>query len=138
MNIGNVSVYVNDLDRAVAFYRDVLGWEVRSDEPIDGKRWVTVAPPGAKTSFALVKNFADWSPAMVGGWSGIVIDVPDAIRAYADLSSRGVEFAEPPRQEGDGWWASFADSEGNLFGLHDSRGRGTPAAKGLMTKFIGA
>jgi predicted enzyme related to lactoylglutathione lyase len=37
---------VDDHDRALAFYRDVLGLEVRNDVGFEGMRWVTVGPPG--------------------------------------------------------------------------------------------
>ncbi len=37
--------------------------------------------------------------------------------AYAELSSRGVQFADTPRKEFWGWWATFRDNEGNLYGL---------------------
>jgi predicted enzyme related to lactoylglutathione lyase len=138
VNIANVSVYVNDLERSIAFYRDVLGWDVTSDFPMGDSRWVTVAPKGQKTAFVLVKNFGDWSPDMVGGWSGIVLDVDDVQNTYTELTQKGVEFNEPPRSEPWGTWASFADSEGNFFGLHDNKRPNQPAEKGLMTRFLGA
>jgi predicted enzyme related to lactoylglutathione lyase len=39
------SVAVDDHEKALAFYRDVLGFEVRSDVSFEGLRWVTVGPP---------------------------------------------------------------------------------------------
>jgi predicted enzyme related to lactoylglutathione lyase len=39
------SVAVDDHDKALAFYRDVLGFEVRNDVSFEGMRWVTVGPP---------------------------------------------------------------------------------------------
>ena len=36
----------NDPDAALAFYRDVLGFEVRMDVGFKGLRWITVGPPG--------------------------------------------------------------------------------------------
>ena len=38
-------VSVSDQDEALTFYRDVLGFEVRSDVPFDQYRWLTVSPP---------------------------------------------------------------------------------------------
>ena len=53
--VGTVIVPVSDQDRALAFYRDTLGFEVRLDGTFgDGQRWLEVAPPGAETSLALV------------------------------------------------------------------------------------
>lgn len=39
------SVAVDDPDKALAFYRDVLGFQVRNDVSFEGKRWVSVCPP---------------------------------------------------------------------------------------------
>lgn len=139
MKIGNVSVYVNDLDRAIAFYRDVLGWEMRVDATMpDGSRWVAVAPPRAETGFTLVHRYSDWTPEMVGGWSGIVVEVEDVFKTYDELKERGVEFDETPRREPWGGWAAFSDSEGNRFGLHDHHAAGSPPEKTFMARFLGA
>ena len=52
---GTVIVPVSDQDRAIEFYTETLGFEVRGDTPYgDGDRWVEVAPAGAVTTIALV------------------------------------------------------------------------------------
>jgi predicted enzyme related to lactoylglutathione lyase len=137
MIIGNVSVYVDDLDRAIAFYRDVLGWRVTNDVPLGEQRWVTIAPPSSNSGFVLVHHYGDWSPEQVGGWSGVVLDVDNVEQAYAELAAKGVEFPEPPRQEEYGMWAAFADSERNLFGLRDAHRPYAPPPRGFMSKFLG-
>lgn len=46
---------VSDQGRALAFYRDVLGFEVRRDAALGGgARWIEVAPPGSAVTIALV------------------------------------------------------------------------------------
>ena len=52
----SVTINVRSLDDAVAFYVGVLGWEKRQDSDEAGMRWLTVAPPGAQTAFALSLN----------------------------------------------------------------------------------
>ena len=53
--IGTVIVPVSDQDRAIEFYTQTLGFELRGDTPYgDGDRWVDVAPAGADTTIALV------------------------------------------------------------------------------------
>jgi catechol 2,3-dioxygenase-like lactoylglutathione lyase family enzyme len=53
-----VSIPVADVDRAKAFYVDVLGFEERFDGPFgEGMRWVELAPPDAQASIALVTWF---------------------------------------------------------------------------------
>jgi catechol 2,3-dioxygenase-like lactoylglutathione lyase family enzyme len=50
----------DDPDAAVAFYRDILGFEVRNDVGYNGMRWITVGPPGQPgTSIVLHPPAAD-------------------------------------------------------------------------------
>ncbi len=119
MYISVVSVFVNDMDRAVDFYTKKLGWMKTMDVPMGADmRWVTVAPPGEKTSFTLTKGSPGWSPEKVGGFTGVIIEVDDVFQAQKDLSQTNIEFTEAARNEPWGGWAMFKDSEGNVHGLH--------------------
>lgn len=53
-SVGTVFVPVSDQDRALAFYVDTLGFELRGDWPYSGGRWIEVAPPGSANVLALV------------------------------------------------------------------------------------
>lgn len=57
--VGTVAVPVSDQDRALGFYVDQLGFEVRMDVPFGDGRWITVAPPGAATTIALLPAGSD-------------------------------------------------------------------------------
>ena len=73
-----VSIPVADVDRAKAFYVDVLGFEERFDGPFgEGMRWVELAPPGSQATIALVTWFDQMPPGSV---TGLVLDTPDAQR----------------------------------------------------------
>jgi catechol 2,3-dioxygenase-like lactoylglutathione lyase family enzyme len=51
----NITQLVSDQERSLAFYRDVLGFEVRRDVTVGaGSRWIEVAPPGSSVTIALV------------------------------------------------------------------------------------
>ena len=88
--VGRVCVTVADTDRAIEFYVDTLGFEVRSDDTFaDGKmRWIEVVPPGAATAIAL-------APPMEGGPtsvdSGIIISTDDIEADHAALRDAGVD-----------------------------------------------
>jgi len=121
MYISVVTLYVNDVDRAIDFYTKKLGWEKTMDVPMgEGMRWATVAPKGAQTAFTLTKGAPGWSPDKVGGSTGIVIEVDDVYQTHKQLKQNGVEFKEEPRTEPWGGYAVFKDSEGNEHGLHSS------------------
>ena len=120
MHISVVTLYVNDVDRAIDFYTNKLGWEKTMDAPMgDGLRWVTVAPSGAQTAFSLAKNFPKMSGS-AGGFTGVIIEVDDVYKAHDEFRKLDIEFADPPRTEPWGGWAMMKDSEGNMLGLHSS------------------
>ena len=85
--VGTVGIPVDDQDRALAFYRDQMGFEVRMDGTYPGGRWVEVAPPGASTSIALVQSRGDY-PAGVD--TGIRLSTDDAATDHEALASSGV------------------------------------------------
>lgn len=119
MYISAVTLFVNDVDRAINFYTKKLGWNKTADAPMgDGTRWVTVAPPGAQTAFTLVKGSATRSSGKVGHNSGVIIGVDDVHQSRIEFKKIGIEFTEGPRDEPWGGWAMFQDSEGNVHGLH--------------------
>ena len=121
-----VSIPVSDQQRALEFYRDVLGFEVRTDAPYgeemdsaEGGRWIEVAPKGAQTGFNLYAADAEGGQAP-GGMSPVVFDSDDIVATCEDLKAKGAEVTVDPAEMPWGWWAQFKDSEGNEFGLGQS------------------
>ncbi len=53
--VATVCIFVNDQDKAKAFYTDKLGFELRQDSPMGESRWIAVAPRGARTEVILYK-----------------------------------------------------------------------------------
>jgi catechol 2,3-dioxygenase-like lactoylglutathione lyase family enzyme len=87
--VGTVMVPVNDHDRAIAFYTEKLGFELRSDTPFgNGDRWVEVAPAGAATTVALVMPREGES---AGVQSRVAFSTSDIDADHAQLRERGVE-----------------------------------------------
>jgi predicted enzyme related to lactoylglutathione lyase len=116
--IQSVSVYVNDIEQAVDFYTNKLGFDKTEDAPLfegGDLRWVTVAPPGSNTQIVLVKGYADWSPERVGKFSGFVFNVDNIVDTFNQLEARGVEIVEKPSKQIWGMQAQFKDQDGNTF-----------------------
>ena len=117
-HIGIVTVHVQDLDRAVQFYTDRLGFEKRMDAPMGPDlRWVTVAPTGGETQIVLACGFADDAGARIGLGTGIVFNTSDIDATYRELSGRGVMFTEPPTRYPFGMQAQFVDQDNNGYVL---------------------
>lgn len=86
-----VAIPVADLERSKALFEG-LGFETRFDAELEADfRWIEVAPPGSATSLALVRT-GEGLPAGID--TGIRLVAPDARRAHAELTARGLEVGE--------------------------------------------
>lgn len=124
MKIYSADIYVHDLERAIEFYVDRLGFEKRTDAPMDdqGHRWVEVAPEGSDTVLILAQGFGVWSPEKVGGWSRLILRVDDMEETARRLESRAVEFEKEPESLPWGVYGEIRDPDGNVFGLLEPAG----------------
>jgi predicted enzyme related to lactoylglutathione lyase len=112
--IGQIFVNVKDLDRAIAFYRDILGMT-----------FLFQAPPNMAFfdcgGIRLMLGIAD-RPDLNHPASTIYYKVEDIERIYETFKARGVEFIVKPHLVApmptyDLWLADFKDSEGNFLAL---------------------
>jgi catechol 2,3-dioxygenase-like lactoylglutathione lyase family enzyme len=126
--VSNVAVYVLDQDRALKFYTEVLGFEVRSDSSLDGFRWLTVGPTDQPDLALLITvpappmfapDDAQTMQALIakGALSGGVLETDDCRATYQDLKARGVTFLQEPAERPYGVEAVFRDDSGNWFSL---------------------
>jgi catechol 2,3-dioxygenase-like lactoylglutathione lyase family enzyme len=117
--VRSVGIYVGDQDRAVEFWTKTLGFELLQDTAMgndpQAPRWIEVAPPDK--SVVLVLFTPAGQEDRVGTFSNVLFRVDDLTATYRDLSGQGVHFPEEPRQEFWGPWATFADPDGNTYGL---------------------
>jgi len=120
------TIIVDDYDEAIAFFTDVLDFDLTEDSPSltnDGraKRWVVVTPKGGATGILLARADGDVQEAAVGGQVagrvGFFLRVDDFDTALARLHRAGVEIVSPPRSESYGRVAVFLDVSGNRWDL---------------------
>jgi catechol 2,3-dioxygenase-like lactoylglutathione lyase family enzyme len=124
------TVYVIDQEEALEFYRDTLGFEVRTNMPMnDNLRWVTLSPKGQPDLELILAPItpgpmfnaetAEEMKALVKrGALGIgVFETDDVYGDYERLSKQGVEFVSPPREQFYGIEAVVKDNSGNWFSL---------------------
>jgi lactoylglutathione lyase len=110
-DVRTVGVPVTDQERALEFYRSVLGFEARMDVPFPGGRWIEVAPPGGTTTISLTAA-QEGSPAGVD--TGVRFTTPDAVADHAALSAAGVRMdGDVLRFPGVPPMFSFRDPDGN-------------------------
>ena len=116
----NVAIPVTDHDRAIGFYTDMLGFEVRFEATFGpGLRWVEVAPAGAQTVLAL-------APAQGGAGvdTGVRLTTTDAAAAHERLRSLGVAVDDILTMPGVPPMFVFRDLDGNrLYAVEESPGQ---------------
>ncbi|MGZ4351503.1 MAG: VOC family protein [Solirubrobacteraceae bacterium] len=126
MHLEHVALIVDDYDAAIAFFVDVLGFELVEDSPSrtnDGrpKRWVVVRPPGARTGLLLARADGEDQAQAAGrqfaGRVGLFLRVDDFRASYEQMRRAGVRFVSEPRDEPYGRVAVFFDIAGNRWDL---------------------
>ena len=128
--VSHTTVYVLDQDEALKFYRDKLGFEVRTDATMDGGfRWLTVGPKlQPDFEIALMKlsegPMCDAATCATlkelvkkGTFSIGVLETDDCRGTYAELTKKGVEFMGPPEERFYGIEAIGKDNSGNWFSM---------------------
>ena len=121
MRINLTSVLVDDQDKALRFYTDVLGFEKKTEIPLGEYRWLTVVSPDDPDGTELVLE-PDAHPAAKVFKEALVSDgipftsfaVDDAAAEFARLERLGVRFTQQPAQMGPVITAVFDDTCGNL------------------------
>jgi catechol 2,3-dioxygenase-like lactoylglutathione lyase family enzyme len=121
MKIVVTSVLVDDQEKALRFYTNVLGFEKKQDIPTGDARWLTVVSPQDRDGTELLLE-PDAHPAAKPFKKALVDDgipytsfaVDDVKADFERLSSRGVRFTQPPTEMGPVTTAVFDDTCGNL------------------------
>ena len=117
-HVGTVIVPVADQDRAVEFFVDKLGFEVRSDIAYgEGSRWVDVAPPGADTTVALSPPMEGDSISHDGARTTVAFGSDDVDADHAELRGKGVDVDDEVMRMGDPVppMFFFRDPDGNSY-----------------------
>lgn len=121
MNIVMTNVFVDDQEKALHFYTEVLGFVKKNDIPMGPHRWLTVVSKGASEGIELVLE-PSAHPAVNPFKQALVEDgipyasfgVDDVQREFERLSALGVKFTQPPVNMGPVTTAVLDDTCGNL------------------------
>ncbi|MEV3925298.1 VOC family protein [Actinomadura coerulea] len=121
MRINLTSVFVDDQEKAIRFYTDILGFEKKHDVPLGEDRWLTVVSPKdpdgtnlllEPSSHPAVKPFKE--ALVADGIPFASFDVDDVKSEYDRLRGLGVRFTQEPVEMGPVVTAVLDDTCGNL------------------------
>ncbi|CAL9318339.1 MULTISPECIES: VOC family protein [Streptomyces] len=136
INLSQCFIAVDDHDKALAFYRDVLGMEVRDDVGFEGMRWVTVGSPDQPdVDIVLEPPLADPNAsdadkkAMAellakGLLRGVIFTTDDVDATFERISAAGAEVLQEPVDQPYGVRdCAFRDPAGNMLRFNQPRTR---------------
>ena len=126
----HVTVYVQNQEEALKFYRDKLGFEVRTDNRMESGFWWLTVGPKTQPDFELVlmeptpgymydQATADQLRSLIkiGALGGGVFETDDCQKTYEELKAKGVEFMGPPAERFYGIECVMKDNSGNWFSI---------------------
>ncbi|XRQ07258.1 VOC family protein [Actinomadura welshii] len=127
MRIDLASVFVDDQEKALRFYTDVLGFVKKQDIPMGGDRWLTVVSSQAQDGTELLLE-PSGHPAVKPFKEALVADgipftsfaVDDVKAEYERLRGLDVRFVQEPTDMGSVVTAVLDDTCGNLIQLHQT------------------
>ncbi|MEV6273714.1 VOC family protein [Nocardia sp. NPDC051832] len=121
MRIAVTSVFVDDQDKALKFYTEVLGFQKKHDVPVGDAKWLTVVSPQDVDGIELLLE-PDGHPVAAAYKKGLREDgipciqfgVDDVQAEFERLRDLGVRFTQEPLKMGEVTTAVFDDTCGNL------------------------
>ncbi|MEU3457941.1 VOC family protein [Micromonospora sp. NPDC006766] len=127
MRVNLASVFVDDQEKALTFYTEVLGFEKKTEIPLGEHRWLTVVSPADPDGVELVLEPAG-HPAVGPFRQALVADgipftsfaVDDVHAEFDRLRALGVVFTQPPLELGAVTTAVLDDTCGNLIQIASS------------------
>lgn len=121
--IAHIALVVKDYDEAIEFYTKKLDFKlIEGTKLTEEKRWVMVAPDGAKECCLLLAKAAnEQQAASIGNQSGgrvfLFLFTDNFWRDYKKMVDREIKFVRPPEQMDYGMVAVFEDLYGNMWDL---------------------
>lgn len=124
----------DDPDASLAFYRDVLGFEVRNDVGYKGMRWITVGPPNQPDTAIVLQppaafpGLTDDERRMIaemmakGTFAGVNLATKDLDATFERLQASDAEVVQEPTDQPYGIRdCAFRDPAGNLVRIQELR-----------------
>ncbi|MET8575735.1 VOC family protein [Streptomyces sp. NPDC005012] len=134
LTINTASLPHDDPEASLAFYRDLLGFEVRGDVGEGRMRWITVGPAGQPQTSVLLappgadpgvteaerRTIAEMMAKGTFGW--ILLATPDLDAAFEKVRAGGAEVVQEPTEQPYGMRdCAFRDPAGNLIRVQEAR-----------------
>jgi lactoylglutathione lyase len=127
--IGGIVVIVSDQQKAVEFYTQKLGFEIKTDMSFVGIRWIEVSPKDSQSTISLMlpnvqmmsnEGVVEAAKKGIGTETGVWFYSDDMQSTYEGLKNKGVDITQPEKQEWGGIMSKFKDQDGNSYSIISS------------------
>lgn len=120
--LAHIALVVDDYDKAIAYYTNVLGFQLIQDEVLsESKRWVLVSPGDGSCQLLLARAVGQVQEQAIGNQSGgrvfLFLHTDTFLQDYERLVSHQVEIVRQPEEMPYGQVLVFRDMYGNLWDL---------------------
>ena len=127
-NIGGVVIFVKNQEKAIDFYSNKLGFEIKGKYPYKNSNWVELAPKNSSTTISLmepnhdmiINGDIDYPRQEIGIMTNLWFYTNDISYTYKLLKEKGVNITEPKKQEWGGILSRIKDIDNNTLTLISS------------------
>ena len=127
-SIGGVVIFVSNQARAIEFYTQKLGFDIKGEYPYKNTKWVEVAPKNSTTTISLMEPHLDMmaneeieqAKKEIGTMTSLWFYTKNIDDTYKELQEKGVNITEPKKQDWGGIMSQIKDQDNNILTLISS------------------
>ncbi|HEY6658665.1 MAG TPA: VOC family protein [Nitrososphaeraceae archaeon] len=127
-SIGGVVIFVSNQARAIEFYTQKLGFDIKGEYPYKNTKWVEVAPKNSTTTISLMEPNTDMmtneeieqAKKEIGTMTSLWFYTKNIDDTYKELQEKGVNITEPKKQDWGGIMSQIKDQDNNILTLISS------------------
>jgi uncharacterized glyoxalase superfamily protein PhnB len=127
-SIGGIVIFVSNQARAIEFYTQKLGFDVKGEYPYKNTKWVEVAPKNSTTTISLMEPNNDMmtneeieqARKEIGTMTSLWFYTKNINDTYKELQEKGVNITEPKKQDWGGIMSQIKDQDNNILTLISS------------------
>jgi lactoylglutathione lyase len=127
-NIGGIVIFVSNQAKAIEFYTQKLGFDVKGEYPYKKTKWVEVGPKTSTTTISLMEPHPDMmtneeieqAKKEIGTMTTLWFYTKDINNTYKELQEKGVNITESKKQDWDGIMSQIKDQDNNILTLISS------------------
>ena len=127
-SIGGIVIFVSNQARAIEFYTQKLGFDIKGEYPYKNTKWIEVAPKNSTSTISLMEPHQDMmtneeieqAKKEIGTMTNLWFYTKNIDDTYKELQEKGVNITEPKKQDWGGIMSQIKDQDDNILTLISS------------------